>query len=105
MTIVGAVASAELNPRKLPINPKRDCVEAEDNATNGGNNMSNTEHRWSADAVPQQQQYESPSGNVGFNDGVAIGSFQQEASQWLMDFDLSDPYDMSWFHVAPDADF
>ncbi|RMZ75741.1 hypothetical protein DV737_g5156, partial [Chaetothyriales sp. CBS 132003] len=30
--------------------------------------------------------------------------FHKNANQWLMDFDLSNPYDMSWFDVAPDLD-
>ncbi|RMZ87980.1 hypothetical protein DV736_g4801, partial [Chaetothyriales sp. CBS 134916] len=30
--------------------------------------------------------------------------FPKDTNRWLMDFDLSDPYDMSWFDVAPDLD-
>ncbi|RMZ78110.1 hypothetical protein DV738_g3958, partial [Chaetothyriales sp. CBS 135597] len=36
---------------------------------------------------------------------VANGDLDNEdPKRWFMDFDLSDPYDMSWFDVAPDLD-
>ncbi|RMD40464.1 hypothetical protein DV735_g4653, partial [Chaetothyriales sp. CBS 134920] len=74
---------------------------------NKDNNNNNTQRSQPVEAVghdgEQQQNYVAAPYTIGqvANGG---GLDNEDPKQWFMDFDLSDPYDMSWFDVAPDLD-